>query len=162
MGFVVSKPKLKRLIPYSLYNNNFSFGDASVSISSGDLSTSRNLVDSYIVILNTRETLVDVIDYAGVARTYKEVRNMLSSSAVNETEIFRVVVKSPDPQEAEKIANAIAYILPNRIKNIIDGTSAKVVEAAVVVLLLYFAVTFIPCLRKDKLTKCCSLQQAHL
>ena len=125
-------PKYESAAMFYVNNNNLSFGDTSVSIDSGDLSTSRNLVDSYIVILNTRATLMDVIDYAGVPYTYKELQKMISAKAVNETEIFRVVVNSPDPQEAEKIANAIAYILPKRISTIIDGTSAKVVDAAVV------------------------------
>ena len=130
--FLFITPEYESSAMFYVNNSNLSLGDASVSISSGDLTTSRNLVDSYIVILNTRETLVDVIDYAGVARTYKEVRNMLSSGAVNETEIFQVTVTSTDPQEAERIANAIAYILPKRIGTIIDGTSAKVVDAAIV------------------------------
>ncbi len=119
------------------YVNNSSLSalsnmDLVTSISSADISASRGLVKTYIVILNTRETLNDVIDYAGVQRTYGQVRQMISAAAVDSTEIFEVVVTSSDPQEAEKIANAIAYILPNRIKNIIDGTSAKVVEAAVI------------------------------
>ena len=113
-------------------NSNLSLGDASVSISSGDLSTSRNLVNSYIVILKTRESLNEVIDYAEVDRDYTEVLEMISASAVNQTEVFEVVVTSPDPEEAEKIANAIAYILPKRISNIIEGTSAKVVSSAIV------------------------------
>ncbi len=125
-------PKYKSAAMFYVNNNNLSLGDTSVSISSGDLSTSRNLVDSYIVILNTRETLVDVIDYAGVPYTYKELRRMISAVSVNETEIFEVVVTSPDPQEAERIANAIAYVLPKRISTIIEGTSAKVVDTAVV------------------------------
>ena len=118
------------------YVNNSSFSslsDAALSsITSADISASRGLVKTYIVILNTRETLNDVIDYAGVDRSYGAVRGMISASAVDNTEIFQVVVTSPDPAEAEKIANAIAYILPNRIRDIIDGTSAKVVESAVV------------------------------
>lgn len=130
--FFFITPEYESSAMFYVNNSNLSLGDASVSISSGDLTTSRNLVDSYIVILNTRETLVDVIDYSGIARTYKEVRKMLSSSAVNETEIFQVTVTSTDPQEAERIANAIAYILPKRIGTIIDGTSAKVVDAAIV------------------------------
>ena len=130
--FLFITPKYEASAMFYVNNNNLSFGDASVSISSGDLSTSRNLVDSYIVILNTRETLVDVIDYAGVSRSYKDVREMITSAAVNETEIFRVTVTSTDPQEAERIANAVAYILPKRIGTIIDGTSAKVVDAAIV------------------------------
>ena len=125
-------PKYDSAAMFYVNNNNVSIGDSSVSLDSGDLSTSRKLVDSYIVILNTRETLNDVIDYAGVSYTYKELQQMISANAVNETEIFRVTVTSPDPQEAEKIANAIAYILPKRISTIIDGTSAKVVDAAIV------------------------------
>ena len=118
------------------YVNNSSLSSLSEaalsSISSADISASRGLVKTYIVILNTRETLVDVIDYSGVDRTYAQLKNMIEAESVDSTEVFKVVVTSPDPEEAEKIANAIAYILPNRIKDIIDGTSAKVVENAVV------------------------------
>lgn len=132
LTWLVITPKYEAAAMFYVNNSALSVGDASLSISSGDLSTSRNLVESYIVILNTRESLNDVIDYAGVNRSYKEVKEMISAAAVNETEIFEVVVTSEDPQEAEKIANAIAYILPKRISSIIEGTSAKVVDAAVV------------------------------
>lgn len=129
-GFVT--PQYQSAAMFYVNNNSFSVGDAALSITSGDLVSSRGLVDSYIVILNTRETLNEVIDYAGVDLTYREVSGMISAESVNETEIFRITVTNPDPQEAEKIANAIAYILPKRIGNIIDGTSAKIVDAAVV------------------------------
>lgn len=130
--FFLITPEYQASAKFYVNNSSLTVGNASVSLSSGDLVTSRNLVDSYIVILNTRESLNDVIDYAGVDRSYTEVKNMLSSEAVNATEIFQVTVTSTDPQEAEAIANAIAYILPKRISSIIEGTSAKVVEAAVV------------------------------
>ena len=113
-------------------NSSISLGEASLSISSGDISASRGLVKSYIVIMNTRETLNDVIDYAGVDRTYGQLKGMISAAAVDNTEIFRVTVTSPDPKEAEQIANSIAYILPKRISSIIEGTSAKIVDSAVV------------------------------
>lgn len=113
-------------------NSNVSIGEASLSISSADITAAKSLVDSYIVILNTRTTMNDVIDYAGVDRTFRELKNMVSASSVNATEIFQVVVTSPDPKEAEQIANAIAYILPKRISSIIEGTSAQIVDAAVV------------------------------
>ena len=124
-------PRYQSAAMFYVNNNSFSVGDAALSISSGDLVTSRGLVDSYIVILKTRETLNEVIDYAGVDLSYREISAMIAAEAVNETEIFRVTVTNPDPQEAEKIANAIAYILPKRIGNIIDGTSAKIVDSAV-------------------------------
>lgn len=113
-------------------NSSVSIGDASLSISTGDISAAKSLVDSYIVILTTRESLNDVIDYAGVDRTYEELKEMISASSVNSTEIFEVVVTSPDPNEAEEIASAIAYVLPKRISSIIEGTSAQIVDSAVV------------------------------
>ena len=113
-------------------NSDLSFGDAEVSISTGDISASKSLVDSYIVILKSRESLIDVIDYAGVDRTYGELKEMISAASVNGTEIFQVVVTSEDPKEATVIANAIAEILPKRIATIVEGSSAKVVDHAVV------------------------------
>lgn len=125
-------PKYQSSAMFYVNNSNISVGDVSVSMSSGDLSTSRGLVKSYIVILNTRETLVDVIDYSGVDRKVAELAGMIEAEAVDSTEIFKVTVTSDDPNEAQKIADAIAYILPKRIGTIIDGTSAKVADAAVV------------------------------
>jgi len=125
-------PKYQSAAMFYVNNSSMSLGDVASSITSSDITASRGLVKSYIVILNTRETLNSVIDYAELDRNYAELRNMISAEAVDSTEIFRVVVTSPDPKEAETIANAIAYILPKRITSIVDGTSAKVVEAAVV------------------------------
>ena len=125
-------PRYQSAAMFYVNNNSLSLGEASLSISSADISASRGLVKSYIVILNTRETLNDVIDYSGVDLTYSKLKNMITAESVDSTEIFRVVVTSRDPQEAEKIANAVAYILPKRISSIIEGTSAKIVDHAVV------------------------------
>ena len=125
-------PLYKASALFYVNNNSVTVGDASISIDSGDLSAAKSLVDSYIVILQTRETLNDVKDYAGSGRTYSELKSMVSAASVNSTEIFEVVVTSPDPKEAADLANAIAYILPSRISGIIEGTSAKIVDTAVV------------------------------
>lgn len=125
-------PQYQSSAMFYVNNNNLSLGDTSLSISSGDITAAKSLVDSYIVILKTRTSLNDVIDYAGVDRSYSELKEMISASSVNATEIFKVTVTSPDPYEAEQIASAIAYILPQRIDNIIDGTSVSIVDTAVV------------------------------
>ena len=115
------------------YVNNYAqMSESTGSITSSDITASKNLVDSYIVILNTRATLTDIIDHAGVNRSVEELEDMLHAASVNATEIFQVVVSSPDPQEAAKIAEAIAHVLPERISSILEGTSANVVDEAVV------------------------------
>lgn len=124
-------PQYQSAAMFYVNNGSLSMGNLSYNISSSDLVTSRGLVESYMVILKTRETLEDVADYAEVKRSYAELSAMVSAAAVNETEIFKVTVTSPDPKEAEKIADAISYILPKRISSIVEGTSAQIVDHAV-------------------------------
>ena len=125
-------PEYQSSAVFYVNNNSMSLGDAAISISSADISASRGLVKSYIVILKSRETLNDVVDYAKVDRTAGQVRKMISAESVDSTEIFQVDVTSDDPKEAQKIADAIAYVLPNRIASIIEGTSARIVDSAVI------------------------------
>lgn len=129
--FYFITPQYQSAAMFYVNNSSLSVGDASFSISTGDISASKSLVNTYIVILKTRETLNDVIDYAGVDRSSGELAGMIKAESVGETQIFRISVSSPDPVEAEKIADAIAYILPKRITSIVEGSSAKVVDAAV-------------------------------
>ena len=112
-------------------NSDVSVGDTVLNITAGDITAAKDLVESYIVILKTRTSLNEVIDYAGLDMSYGELEDMISAAAVQSTEIFEVVVTSPDPKEAENIANAISYILPKRIDSIIEGTSARIVDSAI-------------------------------
>lgn len=124
-------PKYQSSAKFYVNNGGINLDD--FIISSSDITASKGLVNTYIVILSTRETLVDVIDYAGLngEMTYEELRDYITAAAVDDTEIFEVTVTHPDPVVAEKLANAIAYVLPKRIDTIVEGTSAKVAEAAV-------------------------------
>lgn len=130
--FFLITPKYESSALFYVNNNSLSVGDTSFSISQGDITAAKSLVDTYIVILNSRECLNLVAEYADVDVTYEELQNMISASAVNATEIFEVTVTSEDKVEAEKLANAIAYVLPKRISTIVEGTSANIVDHAVV------------------------------
>ena len=124
-------PQYKSSAVFYVNNNTISMDNVSIGLSSGDITARKSLVDSYIVILNSRTTLLDVIEYAEENISYSQLRSMISASAVDSTEIFQVIVTSPDPYQAERLAKAIAVILPERIKNIIENTSAKVVDDAI-------------------------------
>lgn len=112
-------------------NNSLSVGSTKVSLSYSDLTAAKSLVDTYVVILNARTTLNEVIRTSGVDYTYKEMQRMVSAGAVNSTEVVQIDVTMPDPQEAERVANTITKVLPGRIADIIDGSSARVVDTAV-------------------------------
>ncbi len=113
-------------------NSSFSVGNTSFNISTSSLSAAQELVNTYIVILKARTSLNEIIEYADLDRNYTELQDMISAAPVNSTEIFEVVVTSTDPAESEKIANAIATLLPKRIAEIVDGSSVRVVDYAIV------------------------------
>lgn len=117
-----------------LYVNNtaLSVGDAKLSISQGDITAAKSLIDTYGVILKTRSTVDEIIEQSGVSYNYEELVDMISSGSVNGTEIFYVEVTSPKPKEAENIANIIGQVLPERIASIVDGSSVRIVDYAVV------------------------------
>ncbi len=118
-----------------LYVNNSSFtvGDLGFSISSSEISAAQSLVKTYTVLLKNRTTLEKVIEATGVSYDWEELYEMIEASPVNETEIMEVTVTSTDPNEAKKIANGIAKILPQRVSEIVEGSSMEVVDSAIAI-----------------------------
>lgn len=113
-----------------MYVNNTSLNVGSVGISVGSLSAAQSLVNTYIEILKTRPVMEDVIERADVPYSYSSLVSRLQASSVNSTEIFKITITDTDPERAVKIANSIADILPDKIANIVEGSSVKVVEWA--------------------------------
>lgn len=115
-----------------MYVNNSDFSLGSVSISTADLSAAKSLVATYSVILKSRTVTNEVIEAAGVNYTYEEMTEMVEAKAVDNTEVFSITVTSPNPAEAEMLANMYAEILPNKIAEIVNGSEPKIVDYAVV------------------------------
>ena len=113
-------------------NSDISVGATSFSISNADLTAAQKLVDTYVVILKSRTALNEVIREAELDYTYEELEKMITASAVNSTEIFKVVVTSTSAAEAEHIANTIADVLPDKIADIVAGSDVRIVDYAVV------------------------------
>lgn len=129
LAFCVIPPKYQASA--LLYVNNSSFSVGSTSISLSDLSASQTLVDTYIAILMTRLTLNEVIERADLEYDYEDLEEMIEAEAVNHTEIFEITVTSKDPEEAKQIANTIVEVLPDKISQIVDGSSVRTVDFAV-------------------------------
>ncbi len=113
-------------------NSDISLGATSFTISNADLTAAQKLVNTYVVILKSRTALSEVIEEAGLNYSYEELKDMISAAAVNSTEVFEVVVTSKDPAEAERIANTIANVLPEKIADIVSGSDVRIVDYAVI------------------------------
>lgn len=135
VGFGLSafliKPTYSSTIMLYVNNSSFSLGNTSFSISSSEITAAQSLVKTYCEILDNRTTFERVIEKAEVDYSAKDLHGMVEAGSSNDTEIMYVTVTANDPYEAAKIANCIAEVLPERIKEIIDGASMEVVDSAV-------------------------------
>ena len=112
-----------------LYVNN-NYVD-SPGFSSSQLMAAQDLAETYMVILESRNVLDVVASRTNLGYTYRQLKSMISASAVNETEVFQVTVTGYDYQHVAIIANAIAQVLPDKIAAVVEGSSVRVVDYAV-------------------------------
>ncbi|MFI3206770.1 MAG: Wzz/FepE/Etk N-terminal domain-containing protein [Clostridia bacterium] len=113
-------------------NATSSISGIDIKVGVSDVSSGSSLISTYKVILNTRQTLSEIIDYVGLDYSTSQLASMISINSVDSTSVFQVSVSNTDPNLAEEIATAIVEILPNKISSIIDGTSVRIVDTAIV------------------------------
>ncbi len=111
-------------------NNRSDKAENAETITSADITAAQNLVDTYKVVLTSKPTIQAVIKKTKVEYSYDDLVKMISAEAINNTEIFSVTVSSPSAQESALIANAIAEIAPDKIMDVISGSSVKIIESA--------------------------------
>lgn len=125
-------PKYESSISFYVNNSSVNLGGTKLSLTTGDINAAQELVSTYIVILNTRNTLDDVAKSAHVDYSFEQLSSMISANAIDNTEVFKVTVTSSDPKEARAIAKTIGEVLPLKITSIIEGCSARIVDNPVV------------------------------
>lgn len=114
----------------TLYANNRYSSQGSTSISSSDMNASAQLVDTYAAIILSDPVLDQVIAENKLKMQASSLASVVSVSSVNGTEVFQIQVISPKPEISAKVANSIAHIAPEKISQIIDGCSVKLISEA--------------------------------
>lgn len=112
-----------------MYVNNDNT-DVDGYLSNNELSAAKELVDTYLAIFETPDTMKAIIQKAELPYRTGQLLSMLSYGSVNATQVFYITVTSADPKEAESIANVICEVLPERIAQIIDKSSVRIVQKA--------------------------------
>lgn len=98
--------------------------------SSSDVAASKYLVDTYSVFLTAPETLLELKSDAGVSYTPTELKKMIKSGAVNDTEILQLTVTGTNAEEVKTIAEKLSDIVVQKGPLVIEGTSATLVSGA--------------------------------
>ena len=106
-------------------NNN---NNVNQTISQGDIMTSRTITSTYIEVLKTGSFLEEVSDELGGKLSWGAIGGMLSVSTISETELLKITIKSPDPEEAYEVANAVLKRAPDKLVSIFEGGEVSVVD----------------------------------
>ena len=114
----------------TVYVNNYGADANKEYISGSSLTAAQQLVSTYASIIKSDTLLSRVVDGGAFDYTTEEIRRMMSTEQVGETELFYVHVTHPDPQMATDVANAIASEALGGIEDFVEGSSAKVVDYA--------------------------------
>ena len=113
-----------------VYVNNRTVTEDKEITSSGDLSASIYLVKGYQVVTTSDSVLQIVSDKLDKDYTIGQLRSAITTQPEDETVMFYLYVTLPDAEEAARVADAIAEVIPTEIPKIIHGTSAQVVDRA--------------------------------
>lgn len=114
----------------SIYVNNNKDSENKEYLSSADLTASQRLVNTYVSISKSDRVLEKVSEKLDGVYSARWLNNAITASQLNGTEIFCIYVYHTDPVEAARIANVVAEVAPVEISQIIEGTSAQVVDTA--------------------------------
>lgn len=111
-----------------LYVNNRT--ESTNTLTTSDVAAAKSLVVTYITIIESNSVIEDILDKSGLEYTPEQVKRMMSAKAVNGTEVFDVTITGESPENSAKIANLIAEIAPDKISEIVSGSSVKIIDWA--------------------------------
>ena len=102
--------------------------DGNASITSDNINSARNLIDTYAVIIKSNLVLNDVIQRLGLDITYSQLADSITVGSVNSTQIMAITVTNENPGLAGKIAQTIAEVAPDVIVEKVEAGSCKAVS----------------------------------
>lgn len=123
------EPKYSASCKFYVYSNTDRVSTQQ-TISQTELSTSQQLVNTYIVALESDNILENVIEELDLDMTAAQLKGMISCSQINETPFFRVTVSDVSAAQAADIANAIAKVAPEEVVKVIKAGGMTVLDYA--------------------------------
>ena len=124
------EPKYTANIKMHVYSSSDNRLASSSSITSSEIEASKQLVNTYLVVVNSDTFAQKVAAQLDNKVTPEEIQAMMTSSQIEETLAFQVNVTSTDKQLATDVANAIANTCPDEIVRILKVGGVEVIDYA--------------------------------
>ncbi len=113
-----------------LFTNSSTISIGSYDVGTSTLRNESGYISTYIEIIRSRSNMELVKEQSGLPYSVGALRGMVSAREVTPSGLFQISVTSPNPEEARMLVNLIAAILPDKVAEIVNNTSIKVVDYA--------------------------------
>ena len=100
------------------------------SITTTDITLNSKLVSTYSVLVRSKDVLGQVISNLGIDISWESLKNNVTVSAVEDTEVIEISVTNGNPQYAADIANEIAKVFSDKVAEIYNINNVHIVDEA--------------------------------
>ena len=132
-AYLFVKPTYASGVKFYVNNINSSAvqNNSGIYYSPAQLTAAKYLAETYMVVLHSGPVLRQVQEQTGLNYTQAQLKKMIASGTVNDTEVFQIVVTCENYKHAAQIAQALTTVLPDAISEVVIGSSVRIVEHAV-------------------------------
>ena len=106
--------------------------DITSNVTSDQINSATKLVSTYSIIIKSDTVLQQVIDNLGLSLTYQQLASRVTVSAVDDTQVMKVTVKSDNPEWARQVCEQITVVSPDVILESVEAGSVKVISNAAI------------------------------
>ena len=100
------------------------------SITATDIIVNSKLVDTYSELIRSENVLEEVISNLGMNIKVEKLKNSITVSSVENTELIEIKVKNIEPENSAKIANEVAKVFIKRIAEFYNINNVQIVDEA--------------------------------
>lgn len=111
-------------------NQSDNVDDEDTEVNLSDINTAKSMSTTYQEILKTRTFLAEVSEDIGGKYSWKQIKSMLSISAVNNTQLLQISVTAATPDDAYLIAQSLIENAPDKLYSIFKNGQVAVVDDA--------------------------------
>lgn len=104
--------------------------DATANVTSDQITSATKLVSTYSIIIKSDTVLQQVINNLGLNLTYPELKDRVTVSAVDDTQVMQITVLSDNPEWARQVCEQITLISPDVILESVEAGSVKLISQA--------------------------------
>ena len=127
MGFVIPE--------YSSYTTLLLVGSSNNedknTITTTDITLNSKLVSTYSILIKSSDVVNRVISNLGINMSAEDLKNSISVTSEEDTEVLRITVRNQNPAYAAKIANEIATVFSDKVAEIYNINNVYIVDKAV-------------------------------